>query len=702
MSLSVSLQTASSGLRAAQAGLTAVSDNIANVNTPGYVRKTIIQQQLVVDGRGAGVDVTGVKRVTDQYLQAASLTAGSEASRFGVYSQYLDNAQSLFGDPSGSDHFFNLPDQISADFASSANDPSSTLLRSQALNSVGNFLNQAGRINTQISALGVTIDGKISDDVAQVNGLLSQIDKLNNDIARAKISGADVTGAENIQTQLLNELSTLTNVRVSARTQGGVDVRSSEGIVLVGGGASTLTYNRSGTTPGYITAITPGASVGPQAITATSGEIRGLLDLRDTKLPGLSDQLGEFVSRAAEALNAASNASTASPPPTTLTGRNTGLDLPTAVGNFSGVTTLAITNAAGVPQKTVAIDFSAGTLSVNGGPGAAFTPATFLANLNTALGASGSASFTNGALSLTAAGANGVAIDAGTAQKAGQGFSQFFGLNDLISSSGFATYDTGLTAADANGFTPGGLITLRLSLPDGNPLRDVTVAVPAAGTPTVSDLLNALNSNTTGVGLYGAFSLDAQGGLTFSGPPPQNAQLSVVSDFTQRGAGGTSISQLFGLGLASRSSRAGSFQVNPTLAGTPTRLPFGTLNLGVAAGQSAIAPGDGTGALALSLAGGKSRLFKAAGDLGNVQLTLTDYAAQFGGSIGRDAATAQNASDSAVAVRTQADAKRQSVEGVNIDEELINLTTYQQAFSANARMISATKDLFDILTSLIR
>ena len=145
MSLSVSLQTASSGLRAAQAGLTAVSDNIANVNTPGYVRKTIVQQQLVVDGRGAGVDVTGVKRVTDQYLQAASLTAGSEASRFGVYSQYLDNAQSLFGDPSGSDHFFNLPDQISADFASSANDPSSTLLRSQALNSVGNFLNQAGR-----------------------------------------------------------------------------------------------------------------------------------------------------------------------------------------------------------------------------------------------------------------------------------------------------------------------------------------------------------------------------------------------------------------------------------------------------------------------------------------------------------------------------------------------------------------------------
>jgi len=117
MSLTLALQTATSGLQAAQAGLAAVSDNIANVNTPGYVRKTIVQQQLVVGGQGAGVNVTGVQRVTDQYLQTASMTAGSDASRYNVYSQFLDNAQSLFGDPSGSDYFFNLPNDIAANFA---------------------------------------------------------------------------------------------------------------------------------------------------------------------------------------------------------------------------------------------------------------------------------------------------------------------------------------------------------------------------------------------------------------------------------------------------------------------------------------------------------------------------------------------------------------------------------------------------------
>jgi flagellar hook-associated protein 1 FlgK len=701
-SLSSALSAATSGLQAAQAALSAVSDNIANVNTPGYTRKTVVQQEQVVAGAGAGVTVTGVQRVTNQYLQAASLTAGADSSRYSVYSSFLDNAQALFGDPSASDYFFNLPNQISANFASAANDPSSSLLGGQALNSVSNFLSDANRINTQVNALTTTVNSQITNDVTQANSLLAQIDSLNTDIARAKISGGDSTGSENIQSQLLNQLSTLMNVQVTARSQGGVNVRSTEGVQLVGdGGASTLAYNNTPNTPGYITATTPGAPSGAQAITMNSGEIRGLLDLKNTKLPGISDQLGEFVSRAAQALNAASNASTASPPPTSLTGRNTGLDLPTAVSGFSGQSTVAITNSAGVVQKTVAIDFTAGTMSVNGAPGVAFTPANFLAQLNTALGASGSASFTNGALTLAATGGNGVAIDEGTSQKAGQGFSQFFGMNDLITSTGLSTYDTGLSAGDPNGFAPGSTITMQLSTPDGRPLQQVTVAVPPAANPTMGDLVNALNNSATGVGLFGAFTLDAQGGLTFTGAPPQNAQLSVTQDTTQRGAGGPSISQLFGLGVAQRSGRAGSYQVNPTLSATPTLLPMGKLNLAAPPGQSAIAPGDGSGALALSVATQNTTLFKAAGDLGNVSMTVDSYGAQFGGSIGRDAATAASQSTSATAVQTQANAKRASVEGVNIDEELINLTTYQQAYSANARMIQATKDLFTTLMSIL-
>jgi flagellar hook-associated protein 1 FlgK len=698
MSLGVTLQTAASGLQAAQASLRAVSDNIANVNTPGYVRKAVNQSQQVVDGVGLGVRIDGVKRITDQYLQTASLTAASDAKRWSAVSQYLDNAQSLFGDPSADGFFFNRLDTIYGAFAAVADDPSSSLLRGQALGTVQDFLTEADRINSQIVSLGDTVETQVVAGVDRANSLLEQISQLNVDIKRAGLVGADASGSENIQSQLLDELSGLMNVRVSARAGGGVDVRSAEGVLLAGDAPAKLTYNSSTTTPGYITAQPDGSSTA-QPIQLTSGELRGLMDLRNTELPKLYDQLGEFVSRAVDELNAAHNASAAYPAPATMTGRQTGLDLPSAVEGFTGTSTIAIVDSAGVLQRTVAIDFDAGTMSVNGAAGTAFTAASFLTDLDTALGASGSATFSNGALTLNATGGAGLAIDEGTSQKTGRGFSAFFGLNDLVTTSGFTNYATGLQPTDPHGFTAGDQITLRLSTADGRPLRDVTVAVPAGS--TMNDLLNALNNNATGVGLYGSFSLDSNGVLGFTGSPPNNAQLSVVTDNTARGAGGPSISELFGLGVKERSARAGRFSVNPTLEADPTRMSAGKVDTSVAIGEIAVRPGDGLGALGVSTSGEVPVLFQAAGSLGQVTMTLARYASEFGGSIGRGAAAAENRKASAEAVATEATNRRQAVEGVNLDEELVNLTTYQQAFAASARMIQAASDLFDTLLNIV-
>ncbi len=699
MTLSIALQSATSGLMAAQTGLRTVSDNIANVNTPGYVRKTVDQQQLTVNGMGQGVQVIGVRRVTDQYLELASLTAGSDSGRWGAYSQYLDNAQSLFGDPSTAGSFFNGLDKVYAAFSSAANDPSNNLLRSQSVASVQDFLSQADHINTQLGQLNTTVDTRISADVAQVNGLLTQISGLNSDISRAKLVNADASGAENIQSQLLDQLSNLLNVKVAYRDGGGVDVRSPEGVLLAGDQAASLSYVSSVSTPGYITAAPAGAG-SAQPIQTNSGEIRGLLDLRNTALPGLSDQLGEFTSRAVEQLNIAHNAASAVPAPTTLTGRNTGLDLPTAVSGFTGKSTIAIVNAAGVTQQQIAIDFTAQTISVNGGAPSATTPATFLANLNTALGVNGTATYVGNQLSISATGTNGVAIDEGTSQKAGRAFSAFFGLNDLVRTNGFNVYETGLKPTDAHGFTPGQTITLRLSQSDGKPIRDVVVAMPAL--PQMSDLLNALNSNATGVGLYGQFTLDPQGTLSFTGSPPSNASLSVVLDTTQRGVGGPSVSQLFGIGVVQRSARASSFSVDQAIVANPMKLALAKLDLTVPAGQASLRPGDGQGAVAIAASGNVTTTFQPAGTLGQVNVTVSRYASQFGGAVGRQAASAATQTKSADAVKTEAVNRRQSVESVNLDEEMVALQTYQQAFNASARMIQATKDLFTTLLGMVQ
>lgn len=702
MSLNAIMNTATSGMMAAQTGLRVTSDNIANVNTTGYVRKTIAQSNLLSGGMGVGVSIDAIKRATDRFLQSASLNAGSDSSRAAAISQALNTAQQLFGDPSGDTSFFSTLDDIFTAFSSAQDDPSSSLLRTQALTRVDDFLSESSRITSSLSKLGKDADTRISADVDRVNDLLSQIDGLNTDITRAKVAGADATGAENVQSGLVDELSKLMNVQVSPRTMGGVVVRSTEGLNLAGDGAAKVTYQTSATATGYLTVQLANGSVMPTPLNISSGEMKGLMEVRNTDLVALSDQLGEFTSRAAEEINRAANAASSVPAATTLNGRNTGLDAQSAITGFTGKTTIALADASGVIQRRIDIDFDAGTMSVNGGGGPAFTPANFMAQLNTAMGGQGTAGFAGGALNLSGVGGLGVAVadDATTpAAKAGKGFSHYFGLNDIIRTNGYSPYETGLTASDPNGFTSG-TMTIRLTDVEGGRIRDISVDPPIGG--SMQDMLDALNSRAAGTGLYGTFSLNGKGQISFASNTTTPVSMSIVADTTERGAGGPSASQLFGIGPAERSTRGEKFFVNTAMDQNPKLLPFAQLDLTQAVGGNpALAIGDGRGALALAKAGETTTNFSAAGDASGVTMTVSRYASDFSGSIGRRAATAESRKDAAEAVSSEVDSQRQSEEGVNLDEELINLTTYQQAFNASARLIQATKDMFDVLVGIM-
>lgn len=706
MSISTIMSTANTGLVAAQAGLRTVSDNIANANTPGYVRKIVDQSSLVSMGAGAGVNIDGVRRVVDRYLDSASLTAASKSGSAGVLAEMLDRAQGLFGDPSGDDSFFAGLDEVFNQFAALANDPSSALQRGQAVSELQTFFDDATRISSSLNQMQGEADTRIRGDVDRANDLLKEIAKLNSDIRKAKLGGADSSGSENIQSQMIDELSTLIDLQSTVSNAGGLILRTADGKLLADEQSATLAYNRPDTAAGYLT-ITP-ANSGGQSFDAAfnGGQIVGLLQSRNTEIPGALSQLANFMEASARELNRAHNASSAAPAPTTLTGKNTGLDESTAIGGFTGKTTIALTNAAGVIQNRVEILFSgvgSPSISLDGGAATAFTagpPSTFASVLNTKLATvGGSATFSGGAMTIRG-GTLGVSIvdDATTPSlKAGQGFSQFFGLNDLVRSAA-SSPDTGLTAANAHGFGAGETITVRLAQDNGTRIRDVTVTV--SGT-SMTDLVTSLNANSVGVGPEGKFTLDANGRLTFASLTSPTANLSVVDDKTRRGAGGPSISSFFGLGMAGKAAAAGGYSVHPTVYQNPAMLAVAKVNLSAGVGVPALATGDGRGATALSKAGEVATAFAAANGLPAANMTLSRFTSEFAGSLGRKAASAETAMTAADAVKVEADNRRSSYEGVNIDEELVRLTTYQQAFNASARMIQAANDLYDVLLNIV-
>jgi len=704
MSLNAIMNTASSGLATAQTQLRVVSDNVSNVNTPGYVRKVAEQRSLTSQGMGAGVEVARIRLATDRFLQAASLNAGAESARMSVRHELFNRIQSLFGDPGGDSGFFSQVSSVFSAFAASAEDPTSSPRRQDALFRTQALFDEAGRIAKQIQAVREDADSRIKSAVERANSLLQQIEGLNLEISRATAVDGDASGAETAQAALIGQLAELVDIRVSARPVGGVSIRTGTGALLAGQGAATLDYSRAGTINGEtafneIWISEPGGPKRSLLDSINSGEIKGLIELRDIEAPAAAERLAELVANLADELNRAHNANASVPAPTSLTGRNVGQSFESAIAGFSGQTTVAVTNPAGVIQVRADIVFSGSSMTVNGAPA---TPANFLSVLNAQLGGAATASFADGRLSITATGANGVAIaddPAGPSDKAGRGFSHYFGLNDLISTDRLAFYDNGLTAASPHGFTAGETLTFRFTGETGSRLRDLQVAVPAGG--TVGDLVAALNDPATGVGRFGAFTLADDGSLSFTGYGNPEPKLTVFEDRTTQVPSGVSITELFGIGGGGRSSRADGFALRADIRQSPSRLALAQLNLSAAPGTQALSTGDGRGALGLADAGERPAKFQAAGGSAGGVSSISRYAAELAGEIGGKAAAAKSRMETAKALYSEAGARQTAHEGVNLDEELVLMTTYQQAFNASARLIQAAKDMYDTLMRMV-
>src|SRR2546430_2391254 len=98
MSLTQALSTAASGLRVTQAGLSLIATNVANAQTPGYVRKTL-GITTSTDGAGGGVRIGAVNRELDQYLQRQLQVESAGGDYADLRANFYSRLQGLYGAP---------------------------------------------------------------------------------------------------------------------------------------------------------------------------------------------------------------------------------------------------------------------------------------------------------------------------------------------------------------------------------------------------------------------------------------------------------------------------------------------------------------------------------------------------------------------------------------------------------------------------
>jgi flagellar hook-associated protein 1 FlgK len=257
---------------------------------------------------------------------------------------------------------------------------------------------------------------------------------------------------------------------------------------------------------------------------------------------------------------------------------------------------------------------------------------------------------------------------------------------------------TGLSAGDSSGLPAGGVIALSLKGPDGDIVKNVSVTTTAG--QTIGNVVTALN---TAMGGAATFTLNTDGSIsTATSALYPGYSLNVTGDTTQRGTTGMSFTQIFGMGANAQGSQAIGFNLTSAVANNPARVGFASpaITPTSVAGDTIVSAGDNAGAIALQNLITKSQSFKAAGGIAAQTASLSDYAATFYQNLSTQSNTVtanQTTQDDRL---TEANSRVASNSGVNLDEELTSLSSYQQAYAAGARILTVVDSLYQTLLQI--
>lgn len=622
MGLSQALSTAMAGLRANQAALSLVSSNVANSETPGYVRKTVNQVQTV-SGDSSSVRVIGVNRELDQYIQAQLRTETSGASYSSTRANFLSNLQRIYGDPGSTGTMESAFNALTGALQALSTSPDSQSARTGVINAAQSMAQQLNSTTSGIQNLRAAAESGINTAVTTANNAMAQIAKINKQLQGNPNQDASTAALLDQRDQYITQLSQLMDVRVV--TSGNqVSVLTTSGLQLVSGADAvkmsftpqgTLSANTQWSTDpnkSNLSSITIESPNGGNIDLIASGAIRSgsiaaYVELRDNTLVQAQAQVDQLAASLSSALSDKTTNGTAA-----TVGTQNGFDLDLAGLQSGNVIHLTYTDTSTNTQRSV---------SIIGVTDPSLLPLPNSATKDQVIG---------------------VDLSGGAASIAMQ-------LNAALGSAHIQFSNPGAPSS-----------TLRV-LDEGAGGRSRIDA--ASATVTVTDL----TSGDPHLALFTDGGIPYTGALSASG--------------------------------AQQTGLAGRITINSKLLADPSRL--------IVYSTSPMTPsGDTTRSdFILSQLTSGSYSYSAQTGIGTnaspFKGTLVNFIQQFTSMQGEAASSAQQLADGQNVVLNTLQKKMDSTSGVDIDEEMANLLALQNAYSANARVMSTVNSMFQSLLQVL-
>jgi flagellar hook-associated protein 1 FlgK len=621
MSLTQALSAAIAGLKANQSALTLVASNVANADTPGYVRKSVNQVATAGNNTGIGVRVTSVQRELDTYVQKQLRTENAGASYADTLSDMYSRLQDVYGSPGSDAALESVYNNFTSALQALSTSPDDPAAQGAVISTAQVLAQQLNQMSDSVQSLRGDAELGISDAVNDANQAMSQIAELNQRIAASPQQDTATATLLDQRDSYIDQLSKLMDINVVQSDNNQVQIYTNSGVQLVGSKAATLSFNAQGTmtpdstwsadpsksTVGTITLTSPtGGSVDLiQTGAIRSGSIAAYVQMRDQDLVQAQGQLDAMAAAMATSLSSQTTSGTA-----VTSGLQNGFDID--IGSLSAGNTININYTNSLTGKPA-------TLTLMRVDDPSVLP---LSNTTT---------------------------NDPNDQVVGIDFSG--GLSAVWGQISAALGSTGMVASNPSGST------LRV-LNDG------------AGNIVKVNSVSTTSTQTSLTGGGAALSFFTDGSDPYTGA------------ITALG------SQSIGL--------AGRISVNKDLVADPTKLVDYT---------SGVAAGDSTRPdFILNQLTNSSQQFSPSTGIGTTNApfsgSISTFLRQFVSQQGEAADSASNLKQGQDVVLSSLQQRFNDASSVNVDSEMANLLTLQNAYAANARVMSAVKDMFDTLMQI--
>ncbi len=660
-----------SALQNSQLGLATTSHNIANATTEGYNRQRIIQVSNIATLTGAGyvgqgAHVSTIERIYSSYLSRQVSTAQTSVSELEAYGMSISQLNGLLSDEDSGlapalDAFFKGVNQVSSN-------PSSLTTRETMASAAKTLASRFNSLDAQVDAQYENINSQVQGYVGSINSFAQQIAALNKQIVLAQSSNNQPPNdLYDQRDQLVLELNKVVGIQTTTNSNGSFNVYFGNGQQLVVGTRATpLSVVASSEDPSRLTVgvVNSGGTQELPESLISGGALAGVFHYRSESLDGVANELGRIAASVALAFNAQ---------------HALGQDL---LGNIDGdANFVADFFKLASPSVIANTNNPAGTADVS----AVFSDpdfsddGTFYTNLTTS---DYRLDYAVGTLTLTRLSDN-----------ASWSGATIAALNTAVASS--TQGPQGFTLAASGGFLAGSSYLIQ---PTRNAAQGIkvneTIAADVRQIAAAAPIRASVGTSNTGTATISPGSVVAGYAAPASGSP-------VTLTYSSGSGGLTGFS---------------TYPVTVTVNGVDTSYAAGTVpytngaTLSFAGINFTISgsPQDGDTFVIAKNTNGVSdnrnalllgQMQTAKTMAGSTASFATVYA-QMVSSAGNQGSEVKTVLAAQTTLLTEAQNARDSVSGVNLDEEAAKLLEYQQSYQAAAKMLQIASELFDSILAI--